>query len=221
MSKSRLLTLLVASVVSTVLIAGSALAQTAARSPARPSQGGASIALLDISYIFKNHVRFKAMMEDMKDEVEQAENQVKAKQAAMQELLVKLKDWRKGSPEYNDIQEEIITQRSDLQVKVQLQKDKFLEEEAKIYHSIYQEVLEEVNYYARNNGIAIVLRFNGDKADIERPETVLRDINKPVIWYSENLDITVIIRDRLNQRSGGTRRVGVKPPRQGVAAPRR
>ena len=220
MSKSRLLTLLVASVVSTVLVAGSALAQNAARSPVRPPSSGATIALLDISYIYKNHARFKAMMEDMKATVQQAEAQVKAEQGAMQLLLQQLKEFKKGTPRYNDIQEDIITRRSDLQVKVQLQKDKFLEEEAKIYHSIYQEVLQEVDYYAANNGIAIVLRFNGDKADIERPETVLRDINKPVIWYSENLDITRTIRDRLNRRSGGNRQAGREPPRQGVV-PRR
>ncbi len=220
MSKSRLLTLLVASVVSTVLVAGSALAQTAARSPARPPRGGAGVAILDISYVYKNHVRFKDMMNRMKAEVEQAETQVKTEQAAMQQLLVKLKQWKKGSRDYNDIQEQIIKRRSDLQVRVQLQKERFLEEEAKIYHTIYQEVLEEVKYFAEANGLSIVLRFNGDEADVNKPETVLRGINKPVIWYAENIDITPIISQALNRRAGGSRRVGTKPPRQGVA-PRR
>ena len=80
MKKSHLWAVLAAVLLSSYL-SSAALAQA----PARPA-GGPSIALLDVSYIFKNHARFKGMMEDMKADVERAENQVKAERDAITKL---------------------------------------------------------------------------------------------------------------------------------------
>ena len=48
--------------------------------PAAGSAGapGFRVALLDVNYIFKNHARFKQMMEEMKGDVQRAEEQVKS-----------------------------------------------------------------------------------------------------------------------------------------------
>jgi len=34
------------------------------------------------------------------------------------------------------------------------------------------------------------LRFNGEAVDVDRPDSVLTYINKPVVWYDRELDIT-------------------------------
>jgi Skp family chaperone for outer membrane proteins len=199
---------LAATVVLTSLLAADALAQVPvqpqAQSPvpvhpvARPA-GAGNIALLDVNYIFEKHVRFKGMMDDMKQDVERAENDVKTEKDAIKKLMDNLERF-KNTVDYKRMEEEIAKRQSDLQVKVALQRKEFLQREANIYRVIYQEVWEEVQYYCAANGVDVVLRFNGDRVDPEKPDSVLAYINRPVVWYAENRDITPIILNRLNER---------------------
>jgi len=216
--KSHLLAILAAAVLLTSFVVRDASAQQPVRTAMRPAtQAAPLIALLDVSYIFKNHSRFKAMMDDMKADVQRAETQVKAETEALQKLAERAKDYRKGTPDYKAIEEEVAKRRADITVRVQLQKREFIEQEAKIYHNIYQEISQEVDYYCKANRVAMVLRFNGDPVDAGQPENVLRNINKPVVWYSKERDITPIILDALNKRAfQGTHGAGTNS-RPGVA----
>ena len=54
----------------------------------------------------------------------------------------------------------------------------------------YQEILERTDYFCQQTGIDMVLRFNGEKVDLNQPESVLSFINRPVVWYATDLDIT-------------------------------
>jgi Skp family chaperone for outer membrane proteins len=185
------------------------------RQPMAP-QGGSSanIALLDVSYIFKNHPRFKTMMDEMKADVDGAESSVTKERDTVRKLIEQLDTYRKGSPDYNAMEKEIAEREANLTVKVQLQRKQFLAQEAKIYFTVYKEIEQEVDYYCQNKGIDIVLRFNGDPVDVDKPDSVLSFINKPVVYYDKGRDITPIILDSLIKRSGaptnGTR-VGTRP----------
>ena len=68
-----------------------------------------------------------------------------------------------------------------------MQKNEFLQREATIYHNVYQEILQATDYYCKQHGIDIVLRFNGDQVDPQQPDSVLTFINKPVVWYQTEL----------------------------------
>jgi Skp family chaperone for outer membrane proteins len=185
-----------------------------AQAPARPA-AGPNIALLDVSYVFKNHARFKGMMEDMKTDVERAEAQVKAERETIGKLAERLGEFRKGTQDYQQMEEDLAKRQANLQVQVQLQKNQFLQQEAKIYHNVYQEVLQVTDDYCKRNSIDMVLRFNGDNPDVDKPETILAFINKPVVWYQKQLDITPIILQELNRtapaanRNGAASRPGV------------
>ena len=97
---------------------------------------------------------------------------------------------------------------------------------AKIYHTAYTEIIQEVNYYCARNGIAMVLRFNGDPVDTgAQPQEILAYINRPVVWHNQGLDITQVVLDSLNRRAGAAPApnsrpgVGVRPVHR--PAPRR
>lgn len=195
MKNSHLLAALAA-----VLSLGYFCSLTAAQAPAKPA-ASPSIALLDVSYIFKNHARFKGQMEDMKADVERAEQTVKAEREAIGKLVERLPEFRKGTPDYKNMEEELTKRQAELQVQVTLQKNEFLQREAKIYHNVYQEIWQVTDYYAKQNGIDMVLRFNGDPVDAERPDSVLAFINKPVVWYQKQLDITPAVLQELNRNA--------------------
>jgi Skp family chaperone for outer membrane proteins len=181
-----------------VLSLGYPFSLAVAQAPARPA-GGANIALLDVTYIFKNHARFKRMMEDMKADVERAEQQVKKDKDELTKLAEKLQEFNKGTQNYQQLEEEMAKRQADLQVRVQLQKNQFLQQEATIYHNVYQEVLQATEYYCKQNNIDMVYKFSGDQVDVNRPDSVLSFINKPVVWYQKNLDITPAILQELNR----------------------
>ena len=174
-----------------------------------------ALALLDVSRIFKNHQRFKGMMDDMKADVERAEAQVKAEREAITKLAERLQEFHKGTTDYNEMEEELAKRQADLQVQVQLQKNEFLQREAKIYHNVYQEIWQATDYFCKQNGIDMVLRFNGEPVDVDRPDSVLTYINKPVVWYRRGLDITrpdlAGVESDGDQSGPGEPRVPVRP----------
>lgn len=170
-----------------------------AQAPTAQGMAGPRLALLDVSRIFKNHQRFKGMMEDMKADVERAEAQVKTERETITKLAERLQEFRKGTPDYKQMEEELAKRQADLAVQVQLQKNEFLQREAKIYHSVYQEIWQATDYFCKQNKIDMVLRFNGEQVDVDRPDSVLTFINKPVVWYDRGLDITDPILQDLNR----------------------
>ena len=188
-------------VLAAVLALGYFVTLVMAQGPATPSMAGSRVAMLDVSKIFKNHQRFKGMMEDMKADVEGAEAQVKAEREAIGKLAEQLRAYNKGSLEYKQLEEDLAKRQADLAVKVQLRKNDFLQREAKIYHAVYQEIWQATDYFCKQNRIDMVLRFNGEKVDVESPESVLTHINKPVVWYDRGLDITAPILEDLNRTS--------------------
>lgn len=182
--------------------------------PARAQQGrpaAPTVAILDLTYIFKNHPRFQALTNDMRRDVDAAENAVKTEQQAVQQLSTRLEEFRKGTPEFKSLEEEIARRVADIKLKVSIQQRTFLEQEAKNYFSIYQEVLGHVKTYAEANGITMVLRFNGDPIDTTDPQEVLKELNKSVIYYHRAIDITPYILERCAASGGGAAPVNPGP----------
>ena len=71
MKQSRLMAVTAACFLSLSLICSQAFSQSPVRRPVRRKRAAApNIALLDVSYIFKNHPRFKSMMDEMKADVD-------------------------------------------------------------------------------------------------------------------------------------------------------
>ena len=100
------------------------------------------MALLDVSHIFKNHARFKGMMEDMKADVERAEAQVKTETRDHHQAGRAAAGVPQGNARLQRYGRRIWPSgRPTCSVQVQLQKNEFLQREAKIYHNVYQEIL--------------------------------------------------------------------------------
>jgi Skp family chaperone for outer membrane proteins len=194
--------------------------QAAAQAPVSPGgqqMVGVRLALLDVSRIFKNHARFKGMMQDMKADVERAEAQVKSDREAIGKLAERLQEFRKGTQDYQQLEEELAKRQADLAVRVQIQKSQFLQNEAKIYNNVYQEILQATDYFCKQHRIDIVVRYSSEGVDADRPDSVLSFINKPVVWNDPGLDITDAILTELNRTAINPTAAGRAPPaRPGV-----
>jgi len=141
--------------------------------PVVPAAAGPRLALLDVSRIFKEHVRFKQQMDEMKAEVQAAENAVRAKREEITKLGEKLQMLQKGTDQYKQIDEDITAKQTELMLSINRSKAKFLQREAEIYYGVYQEIYQATDYICKQNSIDMVLRFSGEEADVQRPDSVL------------------------------------------------
>jgi len=161
-----------------------------------------NIAVVDISYIFKNHKRFKTAMDSMKKEMEGIEGELKGDREKIAALEQERNTFGAGTAEYKQRDEEVARQMAEFNLKMgKLRKD-FLEREAKVYYQTYLEVVDAVKYYAKRQQIGLVLRFNGESVDPNRRDDVLREINKPVV-VQDQIDITPDILALLNRDQQG------------------
>ena len=215
MKNLRYLAAIVAAFLTISALAPAARAQQAApagvRAPAgtrpaaaRVAPAGSGVAILDLSYIFKEHNRFKAMTAEMRGTVQTAEKALKDERESLIQLNKSLngedQQYKRGTPEYKQLEAEVAQRQADLQAKVALKKKEFLEREAKIYYNIYREIMDEVKAYSDARGISLVMRFNGDPVDPTEPQTIIKELNKSVVYYNEAIDITPVILNAVNGR---------------------
>ncbi len=184
----------------------------AAPSP-RSAAPAAHVAVVDVGYIFKNHARFKAEMDKMKDQVMAAENALKGEQERIKGLMDQLKGYNPGTPEYRKFEGEVAKAQGDFSVNAQLQKKDFMDREAKVYLQVYNEIERAVSQFARDHGIAIVHRFDGDPVDPSDRNRILGSITKPIVYFDPQFDITPDILKILNGASVAAQPSAVQPRR--------
>jgi len=194
----------------TVVAIGFGVSLSPSRAAAQRSEAAAQVAILDLAYIYANHTRFKAINEDMRREVEAAENDLKASREELQKMVEKLDDYRRNSPEYRELEEEITKRQAQLGADVNLRKKNFAEQEAQNYYVVYQEVTDAIKRYCDERGIVLVLRFNGDPIDAENPQEIVKALNGVVLHYHKDIDITPHILAMVN-RKGGAQSPQIKP----------
>ena len=174
------------------------IASAQAQNPAGANATKHGVAVVDISYIFENHNRFRLAKEQMKKEIEAADGQVKGDRDKLAQMEEQRNTFNPGSPEYKQLDEELARSLAELNLKMgKLRKD-FIEREAKVYYQTYLEVVDAVKYYAQRHDIGMVVRFNGARVDPNRREDVLREINKSVVFQNQ-VDITPDVLALLNR----------------------
>jgi Skp family chaperone for outer membrane proteins len=189
-----------------------AVAQGPGAAPSAQPATGPRIALLDVTYIIKNHERFKARMDEMMKEGQNAQKKLQAERAdIISTINGDLQQYNKGTPEYQSREEVIANRQAKLAIALQRLKEEYQQREAQIYYDTYQEIMRSTDYFCKQHGIDMVLRFEGEKSDPKFPESVIADIRKTVVWYDSRWVITKFILDDLN-------RTPVAPPRGTEAA---
>ncbi|MEX0642417.1 MAG: OmpH family outer membrane protein [Pirellulales bacterium] len=175
-------------------------------------------AVVDVSYIFKEHKRFRSTMEGMKKEMEAIETELKSDREKIGLTEQERNKYNVGSAEYKKFDEDVARMMAEFNLKMTRLRKDFLEREAKVYYQTYLEVVEAIGYYAKRHNIGLVIKFNGEPVDPNKREDVLREINKPVI-YQDNIDITPDVLALLNRDPVGQPQVGGLPMRPGTHLP--
>ena len=156
------------------------------------------VAVVDVSYLFKNHRTFKAKMDQMKKEVQAFESSLRAVGEGLAKDKERLKDYKPGSPNYKQLEQQLADKATKMQVQTQQKKREFLEREARVYFDTYQHVRSEIQKYADQNGIGSVFRFTSDPIQPDDRGSVLAGVNRGVV-YQRGVDITPAILSLLDR----------------------
>ena len=190
--------------------AGFAMAPVSAQEKAAAPAASAThqVGLIDMAHVFKNYDKFKSMTEDMQADAKKAQDDATAMVEQMKTIQGKMQGLQEGSVDYAKQEEQILTLQSKLETFRKVQQREFLRKEAEIYKTVYMEVQEAVQKYAKYYKYTLVLRFNRQSVDAaENPQEIITSMNRQVVHYREQDDLTDPILNFLNDEykkaSGG------------------
>jgi outer membrane protein len=123
-------------------------------------------------------------------------------------LQTQLGKFKPGSQEYTDTEKQLAKAGSDFETFRKLAQSEFLRKESQIYKTIYLEVTDMVEKYAKHYNYTLVMRFSREGLDgTDEPGSVIKGMNRQVVYFRPQDDITQEILDYLNKRydsDGGT-----------------
>lgn len=171
-------------------------------------QGSASaqkVGLIDMAHVFKNYKKFEASRELLKKEIEKGDAEMKGMADQIKSIQNKLKSdtIKKDSPEYIQMEKRLVDLTSQFTGIQKNKQREFLRKESKIYKEIYLEVSDAVALYAKHYNFSLVMRFNREGVEeTEDPSAVLSKMNRQVVFFDKQIDITKPILNYLNGNYG-------------------
>ncbi|WP_010588461.1 OmpH family outer membrane protein [Schlesneria paludicola] len=184
--------------------------------PSKPAAGAVEphkVALIDMAYVFKNYTKFETLREELKAEIQSSEEKAKATQQETARMQQEMKTFTEGSPEYTKAEKALVKMAAEFEGFRREKSREFLKKESQIYLQVYNEVSEMVKNYAQHFGYTLVMRFNRDDLDTENPQQILQNMNRQVVYYREDDDITQKILAALNKKLNKDTPAATKPAR--------
>lgn len=176
--------------------------------PIHGQQGAAEpsvhkVGLIDMAEVFKEYEKFKTLRESLQAEIEKSEATAKAMIADMQKLQEQAQSgqFKQDSPQFKNLEQQLITKKSELEAYRASQQREFLRKESEIYKQVYLETQDMVEKYAQHFKYTLVMRFNrASVEDAENPQEVIQSMNRQVVFHRQGDDITDAVLRALNDR---------------------
>jgi outer membrane protein len=187
----------VAVVAGTFVCARTGLGQEAAKSPPVPHQVG----LIDMAQVFKEYEKFKALSDALRAEVEASDTEAKALIEELKQLQAQLTSGtlQEGSPDFQRLESKLVEKQTSLESLRKVKQREFLRKEADVYKTVYLEVQDAVNKYARYYKYTLIMRF--DRKPVENadsPQEIIQTMNRQVVYHRGEDDLTEPILNFLN-----------------------
>lgn len=158
------------------------------------------LALIDMAKVFKQSKVFESKRDALKQQISEAEEVARTKQAALERLTKNLQDFEKGTEDRAEVERMVKKAKDEFEAYRREEQARFLKAESTIYREIYELATSEVAKYCRDHGIDVVIRFNGDPLPVDKPQELLQSMNRQIV-YENGLDITDEIILAVNQAS--------------------
>ncbi|MEM6365148.1 MAG: OmpH family outer membrane protein [Planctomycetota bacterium] len=180
----------------TLAIMTSSLLATPAASA---QEAGHKIGVVDVAKIFKEHAGIQSQVKAVEANLKAFDSELKGRRDALKTAAEKLKTYKVGSPDYTAQEEKIAAMDSKLRLDMARKKKELADAEAKIYYENYQRIAAGVKYLANYYKVNLVLRYNSEKMEEAKGESVIRGVMKNIVYHDESLDMTTGVMQYLDQ----------------------
>jgi len=157
---------------------------------ASADESGHRIAVVDVAYIFKNHEGIKGQVSSVENDLKAYDQQLKGKREELKLLVEQLKTYKVGSAKYSETEEQLASMDSKLRLDMNRKKKELADAEARIYFENYKLIANGVKFLAQHYKINLVLRYNSEKMDLEKGDSVIRGVMRNIVYHDESLDMT-------------------------------
>lgn len=169
------------------------------------------VVVVDLNKVFEQHPTFKQQIDQIKASVQASEADFMNRGKQMEARVKQLQALKSNTDQYKQLESEIARSQAKTQTDMALKRKDFLEQEARVYYDVYQQVKQEIKVFAESNRIGLVLRYSSEKIDPSNRQSVMQGVNQPIVYNQGGLDITQYIVERLHRRVGGQRTANASP----------
>jgi len=178
-----------------VILAVPAAAQETKQAPA------SSVGLIDMAHVFQNYKKFEEMRNTLQSEIQQSDEQAKVMVNKLQQGQEQIKEFNAGSPEYERAEKALLEQKGEFDAFRASTQRRLARRESEMFKVIYADVTAAVKKYAEYKGYTMVIRFNRKGVDDEmNPQVAVQQMNKTVIYFQGQNDITKVVLDYLDKQ---------------------
>lgn len=157
----------------------------------------AGVRVIDIERAFKQHARYNAQLEELKEIAKGMEAEVNKEKQEIIAMDKELATLKSGTEERKALDEKVLRRKTDLAARTRMKQQELVEKEAKIYYFTYKEIQDEVAVYCRQTGVSIVLQYSSEKVDPNNRTSIMKAMGNPVVHH-EGIDITDKVLHYLN-----------------------
>ena len=180
---------------------------------ARPAAGGAAqpalphkVGLVDMSHVFSNYEKLKALRVQLQAEFETSTAKLKGIEAQLKTIQEELKAGTitKGSEQWTAKEQEFTNLAAQFQAEKSNLQREFVRKEVAMYKDVHGEVQQFVAMYADAFKYTLILRYQRDAETAEDgsedPNKIMSRINQLVVYHQPGDDITDVLLQKLNER---------------------
>jgi len=175
------------------------VSQISAQRQAPLAAPGSGVAVLDVYTILQNSAAVKQARQTLENENQAKRDIMKKEGDRGNQLAEKLRGLPQGSPERQKLEREVMRLKADFDMQGKRFDRDLQEKEIKVFYALSRDIQDELDRYAKANGIQLVLRFDPAPPDLTDPQNVAHEVSKFVVYQRAN-DITPSIIEGVNRR---------------------
>jgi Skp family chaperone for outer membrane proteins len=157
-------------------------------------------ALVDVDALTRNSPRLKQALDALKETYGAEAESLKKESQRGNELAKKLSTLRPGSPDYKQLEHDLLTMKADFELRGKRATEAIKDRESKIYYAFSRELQGEITRFAQATGVPLVLRYDPPSEERTNPRAVLREVHRLIV-YQRGLEVTPSVAQAMDRRT--------------------
>jgi outer membrane protein len=184
-------------------------ARPATAKPAGPAKDGppSRVGLVDMAEVFQGYKKFTDLKEALDAEIQKSDAEAKLMVENMQKMQQQMAEsnFAPGSNEYEQGEKRLLEAKGEFEAFRAATQRKLARRESEMFKVIYADTTSMVRKYAEWANYSVVIRIDRKDLDESTPSAeAIQRMNKQVVYYRADDDITDYVLSALNKQYPGS-----------------